>query len=56
MCRVTYLVAVVNTLNSSKEMSELSFENADDKSICYCITEDEKRTVTFFSMYRNKAL
>ena len=33
---LNFLVAVVNTLNSSKEISKLSFENADVKSICHC--------------------
>ena len=30
-----FLVAVVYTLNSSKETSKFSFENADVQSICY---------------------
>ena len=41
--------------HSSKEITEFSIENADVKSICYC-KEDEKQTVTFFRMCRNKAL
>ena len=54
------LLAVVNTLNtkthSAKEIAEFSFENADDKGICSCKQRDIKQTVTFFRMYRNKAL
>ena len=38
----------MNTLNSSKEISELSFENANVKKAFVIATEDEKQTVTFF--------
>ena len=43
-----FLVAVVDTFNSSKEISELSFENAEVKRICYC-KQRMKRKLTFFS-------
>ena len=45
---LNFLMAVVNTLNSSKEISEFSFKNANVKSILSLQTEDEKQTVTFF--------
>ena len=42
--------------HSSKEMTELCFENADVKKHLLLQTEDEKRTVTFFRMCQNEAL
>ena len=33
---LNFLVVLMNTLNSSKDISELSFENAGASSICYC--------------------
>ena len=51
----------MNTLSSSKEIPELSFENADVPNYFFFFffflqTEDDKQTVTFFSMCRNEAL
>ena len=43
-----FLVAVVNMLNSSKEISEFSFENAAVKSICYCKQRMKSRLSLFF--------
>ena len=42
--------------HSSKAVAEFSFEHADIKSICYCKTEGEKPTATFFRMRQNEAL
>ena len=55
-----FLVAVVNSFNtkthSSKEMTEVCFENADVKKQLLLQREGEKRTVTFSRMRRNEAL
>ena len=46
---LNFPVAVVNMLNSSKEISEFSFENADVKSICYCKQRIKSKLSLFFS-------
>ena len=53
---VDFLVAVVNTLNSSKEISELFFENADVERICYCNQRMRSKLSLPFRMCQNKAL
>ena len=53
---LNFLVAVVNMLNSSKEMSELSFENADVNSICYCKQRMKSKLSLFLRLCRNEAL
>ena len=51
-----FLVTVMNTLNSSIEISELSFKNADVKSICYCKQRMKSKLSLFLRMCRNAAL
>ena len=53
---LNFQVAVVNTLNSSKEITELSFENADAKSICYCKQRMKSKLSLFLRMCQNETL
>ena len=53
---VNFLVAVVNMLNSSKEISEFSLENADVESICYCKQRMKSKLSLFFRMCWSEAL
>ena len=57
-CLLTFnfLVAVVNTLNSSKEISEISFENADVKNICYCKQRMKSKLSLFQTVWKRSSV
>ena len=48
-----FLMAVMNMLNSPKDISELSFENADVKSICSCKQRMKSKLSPFLRICQN---